>query len=37
LNGPNSDLLSLAPFVLLCVLLYLVGRDVLLASKRRRA
>jgi putative OPT family oligopeptide transporter len=36
LNGPKSDLLSLVPFVVLCVLLYLVGRDVLLAITRRR-
>ena len=30
LNGAYSDLLALFPFVVLCVLLYLVGRDVLL-------
>ena len=29
--------LSLLPFAVLCVLLYLVGRDVLLAAKARRA
>ncbi len=29
-NGASSDLLALLPFVVLCVLLYLVGRDVLL-------
>ncbi|MEP7015505.1 MAG: oligopeptide transporter, OPT family [Verrucomicrobiota bacterium] len=34
-NGVHSDLLSLIPFVALCVLLYLVGRDVLLAARRR--
>ena len=36
-NGPNSDLLSLLPFTVLCVMLYLVGRDVLLAAKSKRA
>jgi hypothetical protein len=34
--GPNADLLALLPFTVLCVLLYLVGRDVLLAPKRTR-
>ncbi len=34
-NGPNSDWLAMLPFVVLCVLLYLVGRDVLLANRRR--
>jgi hypothetical protein len=34
-NGANADLLALIPFVILCVLLYLVGRDVLLAPRRR--
>jgi putative OPT family oligopeptide transporter len=29
-NGPRADLLALFPFLVLCVLLYLVGRDVLL-------
>ncbi|MGI8820482.1 MAG: OPT family oligopeptide transporter [Chthoniobacterales bacterium] len=33
-NGPNSDWLSMIPFTALCVLLYLVGRDVLLATRR---
>jgi OPT oligopeptide transporter protein len=33
LNGGYSDLLALLPFVVLCVLLYLVGRDVLLRPK----
>ncbi|MEY2539551.1 MAG: hypothetical protein QOG67_3291 [Verrucomicrobiota bacterium] len=32
-EGPNSDLLSMLPFLVLCVLLYLVGRDVLLAVR----
>jgi len=36
-NGPNSDLLSLIPFTILCLILYLVGRDVLLAAKSKRA
>ena len=36
-NGPHADLLALIPFTILCVLLYLVGRDVLLASRKRRA
>jgi putative OPT family oligopeptide transporter len=35
--GPNSDFLALLPFTVLCVLLYLVGRDVLLAAKSKRA
>ena len=33
--GANSDLLAMIPFVVLCVLLYLVGRDVLLAVRPR--
>ena len=36
-EGPWSDLLAMIPFVALCVLLYLVGRDVLLASRKRKA
>ncbi len=35
-NGAHSDLLSLLPFAILCLLLYLVGRDVLLAAKAKR-
>ena len=35
--GPNSDFLALLPFTVLCVMLYLVGRDVLLAAKSKRA
>ncbi|MFL6583994.1 MAG: OPT family oligopeptide transporter [Chthoniobacterales bacterium] len=31
--GPQADLLALVPFLVLCVLLYLVGRDALLAPK----
>ena len=34
LPGPNADLLALLPFTVLCVLLYLVGRDVILAANR---
>ena len=36
-DGPSSDLLAMLPFAVLCVLLYLVGRDVLLAAKGKRA
>jgi putative OPT family oligopeptide transporter len=35
LSGPYADLLALIPFAILCVLLYLVGRDVLLVPRRR--
>ena len=35
-SGPSSDLLALLPFAVLCVMLYLVGRDVLLAAKAKR-
>jgi hypothetical protein len=34
--GPYADLLALIPFTVLCVLLYLVGRDVLLTPKPKR-
>lgn len=34
-DGPWSDMLSMIPFVLLMILLYLVGRELLLAGKRR--
>ncbi len=37
LNGSYADLLALLPFVVLCALLYLVGRDVLLAPRSKRA
>jgi hypothetical protein len=33
LSGPSADLLALIPFLVLCVLLYLVGRDVLLVTR----
>jgi ABC-type uncharacterized transport system permease subunit len=36
-HGVNSDLLSMIPFTVLCVVLYLVGRDVLLAPRKRKA
>ena len=35
-NGPWADVLSLLPFLVLVVILYLVGREVMLAPKRRR-
>ncbi len=34
-EGPWSDSLSLIPFFLLCLLLYLTGRELVLAAKRR--
>jgi hypothetical protein len=33
-HGPNSDLLAMIPFTIMCVLLYLVGRDLLLRGRR---
>ena len=36
-GGANADLLSLIPFILLTVLLYLVGREMLLSDKSRNA
>jgi hypothetical protein len=35
-EGPWSDLLAMLPFIALSVLLYLVGRDVVFATKRTR-
>ena len=35
--GPHADLLALLPFAVLCVLLYLVGRDILLAPRKGKA
>jgi putative OPT family oligopeptide transporter len=35
--GPHADLLALIPFAVLCMLLYLVGRDVLLVPRKRKA
>jgi putative OPT family oligopeptide transporter len=34
-EGPNADLLSMIPFVILTIILYLVGREFLLAGKAR--
>ncbi len=36
-NGAHSDLLATFPFILLFVLLYLVGRDLLLVARPRRS
>ncbi len=36
-NGPWADVLSLLPFVVLMILLYLVGREVILAPRRSRS
>ena len=36
-NGPWSDLLSVIPFLVIAVILYLVGREKLLAPKGTRA
>jgi uncharacterized oligopeptide transporter (OPT) family protein len=35
-NGGSSDLLSLIPFAVLCVLLYMAGRELILAGKADR-
>lgn len=36
-NGPNADMLAMIPFLVLSLLLYLVGRDLLLASRPKTA
>ena len=36
-NGPYADVLSLLPFAVLMIILYLVGREVILAPKRGRS
>jgi hypothetical protein len=36
-NGPWADLLSMLPFLVLMIILYLVGREVILAPKRSRS
>jgi hypothetical protein len=36
-SGAHADLISCIPFVILTLLLYLVGREVLLAPKTKRA
>ncbi len=35
-NGPWADILSLLPFLVLMIILYLVGREIILAPKRER-
>jgi putative OPT family oligopeptide transporter len=35
LSGPYANLLALIPFFLICVVLYLVGRDVLIVSRSK--
>jgi hypothetical protein len=35
LSGPYADLLALIPFFIICLLLYLVGRDLLLVARRK--
>ena len=35
-NGDSSDLLALIPFGILCVLLYLAGREKILAGRPAR-
>jgi hypothetical protein len=36
-EGPNADLLSMIPFAALCVLLYLIGREVWFRPQSRRS
>jgi len=36
-NGPNADLLSMIPFLVLTMLLYFVGREWLLAGRKEKA
>ncbi len=36
-NGTHADLLALIPFLVLCSLLYLVGRDILLVARSKGA
>jgi hypothetical protein len=35
-SGANADLLAIIPFAVLAILLYLTGREVILANKRAR-
>jgi OPT oligopeptide transporter protein len=35
-DSPNANMLSLIPFVIMCVLLYLAGREVILAGREKR-
>src|SRR5205085_11616935 len=37
ISGPNANLLSLIPFVIICILLYLAGRETILAGKKNGA
>ena len=37
MSSPNADLLSCIPFLILLLLLYLVGREIILAPKAKRA
>jgi hypothetical protein len=34
-NGPWADVLSMVPFAILMIILYLVGREVILAPRRK--
>jgi hypothetical protein len=36
-EGPYSDALTLIPFAIICVLLYLAGREIILAGKKSKA
>ncbi|HVF72770.1 MAG TPA: oligopeptide transporter, OPT family [Chthoniobacterales bacterium] len=36
-HGPSADFLAMLPFIGLCVLLYLVGREIFFAPKRTRS
>jgi hypothetical protein len=36
-GGSNADLLALIPFVILCALLYLAGRETILAGKKAKS
>src|SRR4029079_7743875 len=36
-NSPNANLLSLIPFVIMCVLLYLAGRELILSGRGKSA
>ncbi|HSB12186.1 MAG TPA: oligopeptide transporter, OPT family [Blastocatellia bacterium] len=35
--SPNANLLSLIPFIVMCVLLYMAGRELILAGRNRRS
>ena len=36
-NGDNANLLSMIPFIIICVLLYLAGRELILAGRKNKA